>query len=179
MCLEVFSLYEYGMSLKPAFFIAQMLELSSQHNSNRRRTVLPAFLFVCFLPLPPFAAFSSVWSTTETYRLWWPFTLPWPILDQDPGLCTKRCTRAGSFNLKWKGKIKNLSNMNWALPARFLSWGATLSYESAMVERPKSTMEVNIFFSVSSFMITRLHSFQKSRELTNIAFCCGVMPCPD
>lgn len=168
----------YGMLLKPVFFIAQMLELPLQHKSNPSWTVLPAFLFMRFLPLPLFATCCFVWSMTETYRLWWPFALPWPILDQDPGLCTEQYTRASSLNLKWKDKIKNLSNMDWALPARFLAWDATLGYEPAVVERPKSTMEVNIFFS-ASFRITRLHYFQKSRELTNIAFYCSTIPCPD
>lgn len=179
MRLEVFSLCEYGISLTPVLFMAQMLELSLHHKSNPSWTVLPAFLFMRLLLLRLFAAFSFVWSMTETYRLWWPFTLPWPIPDQDPGLCTEQYPRAGSLNVKWKGEIKNLSNTDWALPDRFLAWDATLGYESAVVERPKSTMEVNIFFSASPFRITRLRYFQKSREQANIAFCCRVIPCPD
>lgn len=34
MCLEVFSLCQYGMFLKPVFFIAKMLELFLQHEST-------------------------------------------------------------------------------------------------------------------------------------------------
>lgn len=40
--------------------------------------------------------------------------------------------------------------MDLILPYRFLAWDPTLGYETAVVERPESTMEVNsLFFGFS------------------------------